>query len=306
MSIIIEIGKDKSYMKIIKYKGGLGNQMFQYAFAVMLKEKYKQQVKMDLSAYQHNSNLAHMPRINKMKVSLERASSEECAEYCLYPQKDYASKWLYRSSILMEALFNKKYYYEFDCKFKNIDALLNYDYYDGYWQSWKYVHSVEAILRTAFTPLMPLTKKAEDDVKQIKKENAIFIGVRKGDYTSTFRAKWEYGSFDSIYYRNAMNYICDRLVNPIFYVFSNDIEWVKRHLDFSGFNIVYRENDEQTDDFEELVIMGHCKHAIIVNSTFHWWGAWLISNPEKIIIAPAEWFANKKEINIIPPEWVRF
>lgn len=293
-------------MKIVKYKGGLGNQMFQYAFALMLKVKYNQQVKMDLSAYQHNGNLTQIPKINKMKVSLEKASSKECAKCCLYPQKDSASKWLYRSNILTEALFNKKYYYEFNCKFKNIDTLLRYDYYDGYWQSWKYVHSVEPILRKAFIPLMPLAKKTEEDLKQIKKANAIFIGVRKGDYTSTLRTKWEYGSFDSIYYRSAMNYICKRLVNPIFYIFSDDIEWVKKYLDFSGFNVVYRDKDKQTDDFEELVIMSHCKHAIIVNSTFHWWGAWLISNPEKIIIAPLEWFANKKEIDIIPPGWIRF
>lgn len=293
-------------MKIVKYKGGLGNQMFQYAFALMLKEKYNQQVKMDISVYQYNNDSTQIPRINRMKICLEKASPEECAKCCLYPQKKYDSKWLYKYNILIEALFNKKYYYEFNCKFKNIDVLLNYDYYDGYWQSWKYVYSVDSLLRKSFMPLMPLSQKTENKLEQIEEENAVFIGVRKGDYTSTLRAKWEYGSFGSSYYRNAMNYIYDRVENPIFYIFSNDIEWVKKHLDFSGFNIVYRENNEQTDDFEELVIMSHCKHAIIVNSTFHWWGAWLISNPEKIVVAPMEWFANKKEIDIVPPEWIRF
>ena len=93
--------------------------------------------------------------------------------------------------------------------------------------------------------------------------------------------------------------------NPVFYIFSNDIGWVKKNLDLDRYRVVYRENENIIDDFEELQLMASCKHSIIGNSTFHWWGAWLINNPDKIIVAPKRWFFDNKPIDIVPPTWIR-
>ena len=94
-----------------------------------------------------------------------------------------------------------------------------------------------------------------------------------------------------------------RVENPIYHVFSNDIPWCKENIDWGKRNIIYREKAQQTDDFEELMLMASCKHAIIVNSSYHWWGAQLIKNPEKLICCPSKWFFDDKPIDIIPPDW---
>ena len=98
--------------------------------------------------------------------------------------------------------------------------------------------------------------------------------------------------------------MCKIIPTSKFYIFSNDIEWVKSNMNFDQ-KVTYFDNKNGIDDFEELFIMASCKHAIIPNSTFHWWGARMISNPEKIVICPEKWFADNKKIDIIPPSWIR-
>ena len=114
-----------------------------------------------------------------------------------------------------------------------------------------------------------------------------------------------YGGFQKDYYLKAMGYMCKQLKDPTFYIFTNDLDFVKKELDLSCFNVKYREDEDQTSDLEELFVMGACKHAIISNSTFNWWGAWLIENKDKIVIAPKKWFHDNKPIDIVPPEWIR-
>ena len=102
-----------------------------------------------------------------------------------------------------------------------------------------------------------------------------------------------------------MGYIKERIENPVFYVFSNDIEWCKNNIDWLDYNVKFRNKEDQVDDFEELIIMSSCKHAIVVNSTYNWWGAYLIENPNKIVCCPDRWFFDDKPIDIIPDNWVR-
>ena len=102
-----------------------------------------------------------------------------------------------------------------------------------------------------------------------------------------------------------MKKISEKTENPIFYIFSNDINWCKQNLALdNSFKIVYREPEQQVDDFEELMLMSSCKHAIMVNSTYHWWGAYLIKNKNKVICCPKKWFFDDKPIDIIPNDWV--
>jgi hypothetical protein len=88
-----------------------------------------------------------------------------------------------------------------------------------------------------------------------------------------------------------------------FIIFSNDIEWVKNNMDFGTYEVEFFHEEPEQDDFEILQIMSHCKNAIISNSTFHWWGAYLIENPKKIIVVPTPWFPDNRTPNIIPPNW---
>ena len=291
-------------MRIVKLKGGLGNQMFQYAFAKNIEQYTGEAVKLDFSAYSELGNDSiRVPRICKYNLTLQAASRDDIASICTLNHKGNSQSFRYRVGIYLEKTFNKRYMWEPDRKYREITSLIDrYDYFDGYWQAWKYVEQIREILEKDFTPNYELSKMTRDTVAAISSENAVFIGVRRGDYSKEIK---HYGSFSSQYYQDAMRYIAERSDNPVFYVFSNDIEWCKKSIKWGKHNVVFREKEQQTDDFEELQLMTLCKHAIIVNSSFNWWGAALIQNQNKIVCCPAQWWLDNKPIDIIPPNWIR-
>lgn len=293
-------------MKIIKFKGGLGNQLFQYAFLRNLELKHGiKDIKADFSYYSDVKNdLVRVPRIKKLNIIINDADKEDLSRTWLINHKGNPNTFIYKIFIYIENFINKQYYLEKNRSHQNIENLLNYNYYDGYWQSWKIVNEIDYSLRKEIIYKKQYSTKTNKIIEKIKKENAVFIGIRRGDYLSTKRTKDHYGIFDVSYYNKAIAYIKKNVPNPIFYVFSNDIEWVERNMKFDC-EVVYRNSNEQTSDLEELFIMSSCQHAIIVNSTFYWWGAWLIENPKKIVIAPKKWFADGKPIDIIPDRWIK-
>ncbi len=293
-------------VKVIKFKGGLGNQLFQYAFLRYIELICQETpVKADLFYYNsfHNSTV-RKPRILKFKVKLDTASKFEVNEICIFKRYGNPLKLLYKGILFFEIKLNRKYFFESSRVFMHYDQLAKHSYYDGYWQSYSYIEAIEPYLRKEIVPNFKLSLNTQALVNNMSEENSVFIGIRRGDYLTSAKNKKRYGTFDQPYYTRAINYIKERVKNPVFYVFSNDIAWVKDNMQFEG-NVVYRNPEDQTSDVEELVLMGSCKHAIIVNSTFHWWGAWLIENKDKVIIAPKQWYADGTENDIVPESWVR-
>ena len=287
-------------MRVVKLKGGLGNQMFQYAFAKYVEKKTSDDVKLDYSAYNVFKDDIRVPRIKSFDLSLEEAAGQDLKDSCIFNHCKAISSLSYKIKIFLEKTLNHDYYFEKNRAWVDFCELKDKLYYDGYWQSWRYVSEVADELRRDFIPKNNLSEKSESFIKKIENENSVFVGVRRGDY---LKEKEHYGSFPSEYYEKAMDIIEDETESPIFYIFSNDIEWCKTNLNFGKHKVVFREKEEQTSDFEELIIMSRCKNAVIVNSSFNWWGAWLIDNPKKIICCPDKWFFDDSPIDIIPPEW---
>ena len=130
--------------------------------------------------------------------------------------------------------------------------------------------------------------------------NTVSIHIRRGDYK-------KYNFFLPIsYYERAIEYIKNKIEDPIFLVFSDDIQWVKTHVKFE--DEVFFVSQEKLEDYEELILMSKCKHNIIANSSFSWWGAWLNTNDKKIVIGPNRWFdtiGKNAGYNIMPSEWIR-
>jgi hypothetical protein len=206
---------------------------------------------------------------------------------------------------ILESILNRKYLFEKNRLHLNIKSILNYQYYDGYWQSYRYVEKIINTLLDDFVPNDHLSKENLKIQQKMKSEISVFVGVRKGDYTFNRKLTKHYGSFSSTYYRLAMTILAEKYAEVVFYVFSDDIEWSEKNIDWSGFNVVFREKKKQTSDFQELILMSSCKHAIIANSTFNWWAAKMISNSEKLVYCPNKWFFDDKPIDIIPPNWIR-
>lgn len=292
-------------MKIVKIKGGLGNQLFQYAFALLLKKKTNGIVKLDFSSCYGTSDVTCEDRLKLFSISIQEASPIDIKKNCRFYNKYPLSTLKYRLVSFMSVFFDKHYYFEKKREFRDVDELLDYRYFDGYWQSWKYVSEVSDELTKELVPNETVSRKTKDTIDKVSSENSVFIGIRRGDYSSSQSARSIYGSFDVNYYLNAMKRMATLIDNPVFYVFSNDVEWCKKSINWDGYSVIFREKDEQASDFEELLIMSNCKNAIIVNSTFHWWGAFLIKNKNKVVIAPTEWHVNGDKMDIIPPGWIR-
>ena len=172
------------------------------------------------------------------------------------------------------------------------DILGNY-YIKGWFQSEEYFKSIRPILLKEFVPRKKLRIPGKLRAA-LNDSESVSLHVRRGDYVRLNLA------LDIGYYVKAMEYMEQIYENPIFVVFSDDLEWVKKNLPIKGRFILANE-DKNLKDYEELFLMSRCRSNIISNSTFSWWGAWLNQNRNKVVIAPKKWY--KAQRNIVPKEW---
>lgn len=292
-------------MKIVKIKGGIGNQLFQYAFGRMLQERYGFDVKYDIHQFKVSFNEINHLKLQAFHTKMEIATEKELKQYCKIPLSGNPHTASYRCKVAMNKfLAPNTYFFEMNRLETNVDSIIKYSYFDGYWQSEGYFKDIRKQLLEELTLKEP-SAKTLDVLEKMKSQNAVFLGIRR---PYSFEAAHMKNTLNDIssnlsYYEHAINYICKRVENPVFYVFSNDIDWVKENVPFPA-DVIYRTKEEQSSDEEELVIMSNCKHAILSNSTFNWWGAWLIQNEDKIVVAPEHW--QRKKNNIIPAEWVSY
>lgn len=284
-------------MVIVRIWEGLGNQMFQYAYARALKERGIN-VKIDLNkAYDgiFEKYKGHTPRINSVQnlnISLPVIDLYRYKKYDFLYQNTTIKKIIYY--LATHYLWKYKFYEESDQSFseklKNIKG--NY-YIKGWFQDERYFKGIRPILLKEFVPCKKI--KIPMELKQALEEaESVSIHVRRGDYVKINR------SLNSAYYKKAINFIKNVYINPIFIIFSDDLEWVKKNLQIDARCILVNENN-QLQDYEELFIMSRCKSNIISNSTFSWWGAWLNRNKDKIVIAPRNWL--KAQEDILPKKW---
>jgi hypothetical protein len=255
---------------IVKLKGGLGNQMFQYAYGRCLSLRHKTIFKLD--------------------------------------------KFLFRSQICqkMAGITPRKYELgEFNivgkiAGFKEIVIKnKNNIYLDGYFQSEKYFKDIRQILLKEFT-LRKKTSNFSRLERQISESNSVSVHIRRGDYVKDIVTRKYHGVQTLGYYLQAMKIIEGKIKKPHFFFFSDDILWVKENFNKVNNPVTFVSNLHRLTNQEELILMSFCKHNIIANSSFSWWGAWLNINPKKIVVAPKRWFRQKvNEKSIVPREWIR-
>ncbi|WP_143414822.1 alpha-1,2-fucosyltransferase [Geobacillus sp. E263] len=288
-------------MKIVKVIGGLGNQMFQYAFYRNLKAKF-QEVKLDITAFEtyklHNGY--ELERVFDIKP--EYATKKE-----IYPLTTNRNS---KISKIKRRIFGGKEteYIEKDLKFDpEVFKVTGDVYFEGYWQTEKYFKEIEDLIRKDFQFKNPLTNKNLELSNKIKNENSVSIHVRRGDYYTSKKAERKHGNIATIeYYQKAVRKITEFVDNPVFYIFSDDIPWVKENLKLEN-EVIYVDWNKGLDSYIDMQLMSICKHNIIANSTFSWWGAWLNQNKNKIVIAPSRWINNKRldTSDVIPKEWIK-
>ena len=187
------------------------------------------------------------------------------------------------------------------------DNVVNYDYnkrvYRGTWQSEQYFSDFCDEIKEAFLfKTKSLNEKTRSVDRIIQVQNSVSVHVRRSDYLSGVYKSGFGGICTLEYYNKAMDYISERISDAHFYVFSDDIEWCRQN--FTDKSISFIDWNVRDDSWQDMYLMSHCKHNIIANSTFSWWGAYLNRNPESIIIAPSVWWNGIKD-DIVPKRWTR-
>ncbi|WP_339658672.1 alpha-1,2-fucosyltransferase [uncultured Polaribacter sp.] len=266
-------------MIIVRILGGLGNQMFQYAYAKAL-EQNGYDVKIDISKFK-KYKLHGGYHLDKFNIDLSTPS--------------FISTFLSVSKI-------KKNVKEKNLLFdENLLKLTGNEFIKGYFQTEKYFTGIRAILLDQFTLIQSISKETNTVAKNIlSSKNSCSLHIRRGDYVSDKKANSVHGTCDLNYYKNAIQLINDTHQNITFFVFSDDISWTKENLHIE--NAIYVDN--KTIPHEDMYLMSLCKHNITANSSFSWWGAWLNKNDNKTVIAPKNWFVNK-ENEVACDNWIK-
>lgn len=289
-------------MIIVKLIGGLGNQMFQYAAGRSLAHKYRTELRLDIRNFKNYTFRNY--DLNNFDIIENFATSSDLSRI-LFPSDITAVK-VFKHVIrsvsrvqLIEYIKEKEYSFQ-----QNFLKLPDDIYLDGYWQSEKYFLDIENIIRKEFSTVNPLTSTSQDLAERIRNCEAVSLHVRRGDYVSDPKTNSVHGVCGIEYYCNAIDMISKNVESPYFFVFSDDPDWACHNIKPNA-PTVYVRHEDNSKDYEDICLMSMCKHNIIANSSFSWWGAWLNENPEKIVIAPKKWF-NSKDMDtcdLLPDKW---
>ncbi|WP_068318515.1 alpha-1,2-fucosyltransferase [Polycladidibacter hongkongensis] len=288
-------------MIIMRMRGGLGNQLFQYALGRKLALRHNCPLRLDGASYTTTYDRELLLRDFAIKAQL--ASHEEIYQV-LRPARQFDRKvrqlrrfWPpYRRRVTAE-----KYWHRSPEK---VDVHLP-GYVDGFFQQYCHASEVRKALQEEICLTKPLHPARQHLLSQIKQGSSVVLHVRRGDYLSP-EVMRKFGSCSLGYYRAAINRMQQNGPDLRFFLFSDDPLWVRQAFsDLANANVVPIIGDGR--DHEDLMLMAECKHAIIANSSFSWWAAFLNQNPEKQIIAPDCWFADGSmdEDKLLPPEWQR-
>lgn len=284
-------------MVIIKIKGGLGNQMFQYALYLSLKNRGVD-VKMDICGLD-----SYLNSYGRGNIWDDFCVNQDFASVCEIRKllKNNIVRKLLRKilgCLSTQYIENNPYY--FNVNILNMDNV----YLDGYWQNEKYFKDYRKNIIEHFKIKKELSNDNNLYLDMINSyANSVSLHIRLGDYMTETNKKIYGGICTPEYYKKAIKYFEDNFETPVFFIFSNNITSVKQFMDSRKYVLVNC-NDEK-NAWADLYLMSKCKHNIIANSTFSWWGAWLNQNKNKIVLAPPRMMNTIQSDDIYPDSWIK-
>lgn len=298
-------------MKIVNISGGLGNQMFHYAFALALKYKFPEEdIYIDTSHMNYiffkkykTANLHNGYELEKIfkNLTLKKASAAQLMKVSWYIPNFILSRIgrKYLPKRKSEYIQDKSMYFAYD---ENAYKHEGNVYYEGYWECAKNYIPLRDAIRREYTHPTPDSENAAL-IEQLKSAESVGIHVRRGDYLETKAFK---GLCEIDYYTRAIEKILKDGKRHTFYIFSNDIKWCKENLvPLVGDNkIVFINHNTGKKSPWDMFLMTYCKDLIIANSSFSWWGAFLNSCNGRVI-APKKWMNRDAEFDIWLDEWIR-
>lgn len=285
-------------MLIVHVCGGLGNQLFQYAFYLFLK-KNNDEVFLDISEFEKN----------KFHFGFE-LSKVFNVDYELINEKDIKDHVMNNNVIckIIKKLINNTvvgaidYYGNDDISLVKCEKILENVYFKGFWQDKYYIEEVKnEIYRNVIYNSFELSEKNKQLLSVMKEKDCTSIHIRRGDYLhhSNFQ-----GICTEKYYTNAIDYIDKNTNNALFIVFSDDISWCKKTLQKLNDRVVYVDWNEGENSYLDMYLMSNCNNNIIANSTFSWWGAFLNQNKSKVVVCPSKWNNVSNKNRLMMDGWI--
>lgn len=291
-------------MIIMNLLGGLGNQMFQYAAGRALSTWIGQPLRLDVSGFS-NYKLHNGFELSRLFAGpMELATLEEMKQLLGWRAAPKIRQQLLRQRFAL--LRGKRFVVEPHFHYwAGVDRLTSNVYLSGYWQSEKYFKNIEHRIRADFVFKQPMSGGNQNIADSISQCNAISLHVRRGDYIQNTNTPTMHAACSLDYYRLAIKKISREIKQPVFFVFSDDIDWVKTNLKID-FPCQYVDQNHGAESYNDMRLMSLCRHHIIANSSFSWWGAWLNQRMDKIVIYPKKWFNDPcNDISDLTPEtWI--
>lgn len=293
-------------MIIVKLMGGLGNQMFQYAFGSYLAHKHGTELKFDVT-FLLDRTPSKNPHfvfrdydLSIFDIAVPEATDAEIRLLKNRTGSAFAEK-------VLNKLFVPKKSYVRESQFNVSEQYLNLPdnvYLEGYWQSERYFEQLPAdLLASLFVFKNPVAPYAAELLEEIKSAHSVCLNVRRGDFV----ANDLHGTMGNDYFSAAERILNEKQADLHYFVFSDDIEWCKENLRFTRpvKFIGHRYAGEKFSDY--LRLMSACRHFVIPNSSFGWWAVWFSEDPDKTVIAPKQWFGDPSidTSDLVSERWIR-
>jgi hypothetical protein len=280
-------------MVTVRLIGGLGNQMFQYAVGRAIALRRNTSLALDVSTFPDYAHRQYSLGVFKIAGKLTRGGLMRIGRLRGLCHRVRIPGLPY---VLIERGF------PFDPSV--LEAPGNV-YLAGIWQSEKYFKEIEEFIRREFSFKSDPDGQNAEMAAGIRSVNSVCVHVRRSDYVTDPFFSQHIGTCPPEYYRSAARLIASKVSSPRFFVFSDEPDWARTHLEFEGTTTFVTHNGWEKG-YEDLRLMALCRHHIIANSTLSWWGAWL-SNSGGIVLAPKRWFKTDEldTRDLIPERWVR-
>jgi hypothetical protein len=292
---------------VVRLIGGLGNQMFQYAAGRALALRRGATLKLDLGGFaQAGITTRRSFELDVFPLQADLATGRDLAALGLRPGPEprwrrYLSR-VFRINWPPKSRIYREPHFRFD---PNVAQLALPVYLDGYWQSEKYFADIAETLRREFTPRAPLDPDNAALAARIDQVNAVSLHVRRGDYVSDADTNRYHGTCSLDYFRQAVDHIRARVPDAHLFVFSDDREWTRNNLTFP-LPTTFVDVNPPDRGYRDMQLMARCRHHVLANSSFSWWGAWLDPSPDKIVVAPRRWFSAPVDTrDLVPESWIR-
>jgi hypothetical protein len=291
-------------MVISHILGGIGNQMFQYAAGRALSLSRQQSLYLDIQDFEGYALHSGFQLSSVFNVDVPYADLQFTEKVLGFRSKNLIKKIIKRP--LFKSFRGDNFIMEPHSHYwPQLASVADDCYLYGYWQSEKYFKAYEDIIRQDFCfrhTLDPLNQALKQEVGG---KESISVHIRRGDYLSDHKTSQIMNVCGLEYYLDAIHRVASEMGSPHLYIFSDDIQWVRDNL-IVPYPKTYIEHNSGVNSYKDMQLMSACRHHIIANSSFSWWGAWLNPSPNKIVMAPARWFVNgNNDVDIVPVNWVR-